>query len=94
MNPPSSHQEGLLFWLATIGAVVGLGKLLVSSEPLTWRKAVGHGIVSAGLAASATLILIPLPDVPAPVLLGLAAFVSSLGASTITMLLQKHIERK
>lgn len=94
MNPPSDHNEGMFYWLVAIGATVGLGKLLVSEEPMTARKAIGHGIVSAGLAACATLILIPLPNVPQPVLFGMAALLSSLGASTITMLLQKYIERK
>lgn len=91
---PSSHTEGLFYWLAAVGAVVGLGKLLASAEPLSWRKAIGHGIVSAGLAAAATLVLIPLPNVPEPVLFGMAALLSSLGASTITVLIQKYIDKR
>jgi len=93
MTPPS-HAEGLFYWLAAVGAVVGLGKLLVSAEPLTWRKATGHAIVSAGLAASAALLLIPLPAVPTPVLFGLAGGISSLGASTITVFIQKYIDKR
>lgn len=91
---PSSHQEGVLYWLAAIGALIGLGKLLASDEPVTFRKALGHSIVSAGLAASASLVLIPLPEVPEPVLYGAAALLASLGASTLSLILQKYIEKK
>lgn len=84
----------MFYWLIAIGATVGLGKLLVSKDPFSFRAATGHGIVSAGLAMTAPLILIPLPDVPLPVLFGLAAFLSSMGASTIALFLHKYLDRK
>lgn len=91
---PATREEGLLYSLAAVGAVIGLGKLLVSDEPVTARKAIGHCIVSGGIGGCASLILIPMPDVPLPVLVGAACALASLGASTLTILLQKYVEKK
>lgn len=94
MAAPSTREEGLLYWLVAAGAVIGLGKLLVSNEPMTTRKALGHCIVSGGLGGSAALIAIPLPEVPQFVIIGAACALASLGASTITLLAQKYLEKK
>ena len=63
----------ILAWLAAIGAVIGLGQLLQSKEVITWKIALGRAIVSAGLAASSSIVLLWLPDAPTAALLGLAA---------------------
>lgn len=94
MESPEQQGHKLLFVLAAVGAVIGLGKLLQSDEPMTIRKAAGHGVVSGGLGASATLLMIPIPDVPLPVLVGCACALASIGASALTLILQKYIERK
>lgn len=95
MASPHEHPEAsTLISLALVGAIIGLGKMLSSDEPVTLKKAVGHSIVSAGLGASASLLLLPLPDIPIPVLFGAACALASLGASTIAMLIQKYIEKK
>lgn len=94
MSAPSSREESILYALFAAGAFVGLGKLLASDEKMTVRKAVGHGIVSGGLGVAASLILIPLPEVPLPVLFGAACALASMGASTLTAMVQRYIERK
>lgn len=90
----SAPGEGTIYSLVAAGAVIGLGKLLASDDPITLRKAFGHCIVSGGLGGAAGLILIPLPEVPIPVIFGAACAIASLGASTVTMLLQKYIGKK
>jgi hypothetical protein len=90
----ASREEGLIYSLAAIGALIGIGKLLASEEPMTARKAIGHGIVSGGLGGAASLILIPLPEVPLPVLFGAACALASLGASTLTLMIQKVIDKR
>jgi len=94
MAAPSSREEGMLWWLAAVGAVIGLGRLLVSNEPMTTRKAIGHCIVSGGLGGCAALIQIPLPEAPFPVIVGAACALASLGASTVTLIVQKYVEKK
>lgn len=94
MIPPKDDEDVALVVLLVGGAFIGLGKLLVSGEKFTWKKALGHSIVSGGLAVAAALIMIPLPNVPFPVLMGAGAALASLGASTITAIAQRYVERK
>lgn len=94
MSGPSSREEGFLYVLAAVGAMIGLGKLLQSNEKVTLRKVFGHGIVSGGLGGSASLLLIPFPEVPTPVLIGLACALSAMGTQTLAMLFQKYIEKR
>lgn len=94
MTTPASREEGLLYWLVAAGAVIGLGKLLASDEPMTTRKALGHCIVSGGLGGCAALIQVPLPDAPFPVIVATACALASLGASTVTLIVQKYLEKK
>jgi hypothetical protein len=94
MATPSTREEGMLYWLVAAGAIIGLGKLLISNEPMTSRKAIGHCIVSGGLGGCAALIQIPLPDAPFPVIVAAACALASLGASTVTLIVQKYMEKK
>jgi len=94
MAAPSTKEEGLIYWLFAVGCLVGVGKLLASNEPITWRKALGHGIVSGGIGGAAALISIPIPDAPWPVIVGTACAMASLGASTLAVLAQKYLEKK
>lgn len=84
----------LFYWLAAVGAVIGLGKLLESDEKFTLRKALGRALVSAGLGGAASLILIPLPNVPMPVVVGLACALSSLGTAFLSDLARKYLEKQ
>lgn len=90
--------EKIDYWLLTIlagvGAAIGIGKLLESGEPLKPRKAIGRAIVSGGLAAAGSLILIPYPDLPLPVVVGAGAALSSLGVSYLENLLARKLEKK
>lgn len=89
---PHDHPEGFLGALAAIGALIGLGKLLASNEPLTPRLLVGRMLASAGVgcAAGATTLMFPTAD--PIVLLGVAAALSSAGLSSLEMLLKKKLE--
>lgn len=94
MIPPKDEEDAALVALIFGGAFIGLGKLLASGEKFTWQKALGHSIVSGGLAVAAALIAIPLPNIPFYALMGVGAALASLGASTITAILQRYIEKK
>jgi len=70
---------GLLAAMAALGALVGLGRLLASKEPMSLRLAVGRAIVSAGLAVAAGALLAFLPGLSQTALIGLAAASAVLG---------------
>lgn len=90
MITPQSNPEGFLAILAGIGAAIGLGKLLNSTEKLSPRLVVGRAITSAGIgaAAGATTLLFPTAD--PLVMYGMAAFLSSLGTSALEAILRNR----
>lgn len=76
--------------IASIGAVIGLGKLLQSGESLTLRLAVGRAITTAALGIMAFVGLALIPELPPLALVGIAAFLASIGESGIERLLQRY----
>lgn len=91
MFNPQDNPEGFLGILAGIGALIGLGKLLGSTEALTPRILAGRMLASAGVgcAAGATTLIFPAAD--PMVLLGVAAALASAGFSAIEMILKKKM---
>ncbi len=78
-----------LLW--AIGALIGIGQLLLGDSELTLRKAVGRALVSGGIAESAGAALAWIPDLPSTALFGIAAALASLGTSGIERLLKRYI---
>lgn len=91
---PHDHPEGFLGALALIGALVGLGKLFASSEPLTRRIVVGRALTHAGLGATAGAITLLFPSSSPIVMYGIAAGMASLGNSALEHLLQARFPTK
>lgn len=85
------HDSHPLITVAAIGAIAGLGKLLISNEPITIRLAVGRAISSSLLGVSAGTVMVWIPDISYTALVGLSAALASLGTSAIERLLQRFI---
>lgn len=86
--------EGIPVWkllagIAIGGALIGLGRLLVSGEKLTLRLILGRSIVSGGLAVAAGAVLTVIPNIPVLALCGLAAACAVLGEQFLERLLNK-----
>jgi hypothetical protein len=80
--------------LGVIGALIGLGKLLDSTEPVSLRKAAGRAIVTSGLSMSGALILLVFPSTPILVVLGAGAALASLGTSFLESVISKRVGLK
>lgn len=78
-------------WLIFLGAGIGLGQLLATKEPLTWRLVIGRAIVSGGIGLSAAAVLSFMPSLPFAAQLGIAATLASLGTSALEKLLNRVI---
>lgn len=91
MIDPQHNPEGFLGILAALGALIGLGKLLGSNEPLSPRLIVGRMLASAGVgcAAGATTLVFPTAD--PIVLLGCAAALASCGFSVMELIIKKKL---
>lgn len=67
----------------TAGVVIGIGQLLNSKETLSWRLVFGRAASHGGLAMSAGMVVIWVPDLSILGQIGLAAALASLGVSGI-----------
>ena len=94
MISPNDHPEGFLAVLAGIGAAVGLGKLLSSTEPLTARLVVGRALIHAGFGATAGAVTLLFPTADPLVMYGVAAGIASLGNSALEAVLQAKFGTK
>lgn len=90
MNP-QDNPEGFLAILAGIGAAIGIGKLFISAEPVTFRSFIGRAIVTAGLGACAGAITYLMPDASPILLYGAAAGMASMGASTLEYIVKTKL---
>lgn len=80
-------------WLWLLGAAIGLGQLLASDAPLSWRTLIGRAMVSGGLGTAAGLVLLAFDSVPMVALFGAAAAIASIGTSAIERALMLFAER-
>lgn len=86
------HEKTFLTLLA-IGMLIGLSRLLVSSEPLSWRLIIGRTILGGATSSVAGLILIQFPDLHPTALIGLACALGILGSTFIEEYLKKNVNR-
>ena len=80
-------------WMWCVGAAIGLGQLLASDAPLSWRALLGRAMISGGLGTAAGLVLLWFDNVPLPALFGASAMIASMGTSAIERLLIVFAER-
>lgn len=94
MLTPHENPESVLGVMSAIGLLVGLGKLLSSSERLTPRLVAGRALVHAGLGAAAGGVMFMFPAANPFLLYATAAGVASLGSSAIEALVEHYIGRR
>ncbi|VWD62543.1 holin [Burkholderia contaminans] len=88
----NAHEKELLT-LVVLGAVIGLGKLLVGGERLTVRILLGRMIIGAGLSSSAGAILIMFKELEPTALIGVASAIGILGQSVLEATAQRFLGR-
>ncbi|EAB5051364.1 holin [Salmonella enterica] len=76
-------ETSLLAKLLLIGAVIGLGQLMLSSERITTRLLLGRVIMGSAVAPLAAIPLLKYPDMPELVVVGLACALGILGSAFI-----------
>ena len=86
------HERNFI-WLLLLGAGIGLGKLLVSSEDLTVRLCIGRSILGSATTAIAGALLIQLPDMPQIALMGAGSALGIVGAQFLEMWLKRQVSK-
>ncbi|KAF9396915.1 hypothetical protein CPC16_004248, partial [Podila verticillata] len=69
--------------LIIIGAVIGLGKMLIGGERIKPRLVIGRVIIGAALAMSAGAVLTAFPNLPPTGLVGIASLFGILGQNML-----------
>ncbi len=85
------HEKGVLY-LLLIGAVIGIGKLLTSSEVLTPRLIIGRAILGSGTSMIAGVALAQFPAMPLPALVGIGSALGIMGAQFIEAWLKRKAD--
>ena len=86
------HEKSLVM-LIVIGALIGMSKLLVSHEPLTFRLIIGRTILGSASSLIAGVILLQIPDISPLALIGIASALGILGSTFIEEILRKNASK-
>ncbi|KAF1367134.1 holin [Yokenella regensburgei] len=82
------YEKGFIA-LAIMGAVIALGKMLNSDEPITARLVVGRVIVGSALSLLAGVALYVVPDIHPLALAGIGSGLGILGLNGVEAWLRK-----
>lgn len=85
------HEKGIIY-LMVIGALLGIGKLLTSSEALTTRLIIGRTIMGSGVSMVAGTLLLQFPAMPLPALVGIGSALGIMGAQFIEAWLKRKAD--
>jgi len=82
------------FWgLATMGALIAVAKLLVSSEHITVRVVVGRAILGSATSLLAGVVLIKIPNIPPLALLSIGSAFGIVGQQFIEKLIRTKMKQ-
>lgn len=84
-------ESQLLATIAAVGAILGLGQLLLSGDKLTLRVVFGRAIVSGGLGLCAGAMHFIFPEMNTVGYVGLSCVLVSLGTSAIERVFQRVV---
>ncbi|OTG79568.1 holin [Acinetobacter sp. ANC 4558] len=79
--------------LIIIGGLIGMSKLLVSDEKITFRVLIGRTILGSASSLVAGLVLLQIPDISPLALIGIASALGILGSTYIEEYLKKHSKK-
>ncbi|AWL20193.1 TPA: holin [Acinetobacter nosocomialis] len=88
------HEKTLwtMFMLIVSGAIIGIGKLLTSSEKLTIRLISGRAILGSATSSVAGIVLLQIPNIHPIALLALGSALGIAGAGVIESYIKKRAE--
>lgn len=81
----------LMLVLMAIGALVGLGQALASSEPVTVRQTIGRTLVSTAVAMVSTCIYYLKPDIDPLVVIGVGSLLSVMGSGVLSDIVKARL---
>ena len=88
------EQAKIFMYLAGIGALIGIGKLLQTNQPLTWRLVIGRMITGSAVSTVAGWSLIHIPDMPFSAVMALGSALGILGAEFLEQWMKKAANKR
>ncbi|KVD35416.1 holin [Burkholderia ubonensis] len=82
------HEKTILE-LSIMGALIGIAKLLVSSEQLTFRVIIGRALLGSATSMVAGVVLLQIPELPPLALLGIGSALGIVGSQYLEILLRR-----
>lgn len=83
------HNKTVI-WLLLMGAIIGIGKLLAGSEPITWRLVIGRMILGSATTTVAGVVLLTIPNIHPVALLAIGSALGIAGSQVI----ESYVKRR
>ncbi len=80
--------------LLVMGALIGLGKLLVSDDPITLRLILGRAVLGAATSMVAGVGLMQFPGMPPMALYGVGCALGIVGSQYLEVWLKRWMSRQ
>lgn len=84
------EHEKSFYMLVLMGAVIALGKLLASSEPITPRLVIGRIILGSALTVAAGAALYFVPELPMLAVMGIGSAMGIAGQQGVEAWLRRR----
>jgi hypothetical protein len=84
------EYEKNLFSLIMTGIFIGLAKVLVSEEKITFRVIIGRSILGSATSLLAGIVLITIPNIQPLALVGIGSALGICGSTVIEIWLKKN----
>ncbi|SMG01076.1 phage holin family protein [Burkholderia singularis] len=83
------EHEKTILELIVMGAAIGIAKVFVGDEQLTFRLVVGRAMLGSATSMIAGVALLQIPDLPPMALLGLGSALGIVGSQYLEVLLRR-----
>ncbi|QTD91750.1 phage holin family protein [Burkholderia anthina] len=83
------EHEKTFMELIIMGGFIGIAKLLVGSEQLTFRVVAGRALLGSATSMVAGVALLQIPDLPPLALLGIGSALGIVGSQYVELLLKR-----
>lgn len=87
------EHEKTFLELTIMGALIGIAKLLVSSEAITFRVVLGRTLLGSATSLIAGCVLIKIPNIDPLALLGVGSALGIIGQQYIEKCLRKRLDK-
>ncbi|MFM0326074.1 phage holin family protein [Caballeronia glebae] len=84
------EHEKTILELIIMGALIGIAKVLVGSETLTFRLIIGRAVLGSATSMVAGVVLVQIPNLDPIALLGVGSALGIVGSQYIELLLRKR----